>query len=171
MTEFKVQSLTCPRRRTRPVPSLTSPGYSLPPTETIPVRSGNLTNIERLQRFGFPGPCNKGLWGMVIKFVSRFIFLHIEWLITPQKFQNHDEEVIFGKMQITVHPTVCAIIAPLPRALWQHLTLFLAGSEWFGIGRGTFFPPSPNIEKKKRREAKNGQRRLIVRWKNSNFCE
>ena len=38
LTEFRIECLTYAHSRTRPVPSLTSPGYGLPPTVTIPAR-------------------------------------------------------------------------------------------------------------------------------------
>ena len=50
------------------------------------------------------------------------------------------------------------------------LTLFLAGSESIGIGREGPFRPPLQISKP-RIVATNGKRRLIVCWKNYNFCE
>ena len=44
MAEFRVEGITYAHSRARPVPSLTSPGYGLPPTITIPAR--RLINIK-----------------------------------------------------------------------------------------------------------------------------
>ena len=49
------------------------------------------------------------------------------------------------------------------------LTLFRAGSERFGIGRGIFFRPVPLRYRKPQIVATLGKRRLIVRWKTYNF--
>ena len=48
MAEFKVECLTSAHRLARPVNSLTSTGYGLPSTATIPVR--RLINIARPSR-------------------------------------------------------------------------------------------------------------------------
>ena len=48
MADFRVECLTYERSHARPVPSLTSPGYGLSPTTTIPAR--RLLNIERPSR-------------------------------------------------------------------------------------------------------------------------
>ena len=45
MVKLRVQCLTYAHSRARPVPSLPSPGYDLPPIASIPVRS--LISIER----------------------------------------------------------------------------------------------------------------------------
>ena len=57
MAEFRVECLTYAHSRARPVPSLTSPGYDLPPTVTIPAR--RLINIKR-RRASNPGPVYSG---------------------------------------------------------------------------------------------------------------
>ena len=48
MTEFRIKCLTHAHSRARPVSSLTSSGYGLPPTVTIPTR--RLINIKRPSR-------------------------------------------------------------------------------------------------------------------------
>ena len=48
MAEFRVECLAYAHSRARPVPSLTSPGYSLPPTVTILAR--RVINIKRPSR-------------------------------------------------------------------------------------------------------------------------
>ena len=48
MAKFRVECLTHAHSRARPVPSLTSSGYGLPPTAIIPFR--RLINVERPSR-------------------------------------------------------------------------------------------------------------------------
>ena len=54
MVEFRVECLTYPHSRARPVPSRTSPGYDLPPTTTMPVRRPmNIKRPSRLESRAF----------------------------------------------------------------------------------------------------------------------